>query len=301
MRVVSVLPSATEIVHGLGAGGDLVGRSQECDYPSEVSALPIVMRAKTLDSDAPSGAIDARVKASIAAGESLYELDLPALARLRPDLILTQDLCRVCSVTDEEVVGACHAAGIDPAILSLSPTRLFEVWDSVERIGQALGRAEEGRRLADRLRALTPEPVGPGESRIAVVEWLDPPIVSGLWTPEIIRSAGGLPWSAKPGGPAQTISWESLRRDPPAAVVVSPCSFSVSRTKRELVASALGRTLRELHAPLGVWLADEACFSRPGPRLVEGRALLRQILDGCEPRVGLEVERWSAPAREVAS
>ena len=299
MRIVSVLPSATEIVCGLGAGSELVGRSEECDFPPEVAKLPVVMRARTLDRDAPSRAIDARVRASLAAGESLYELDLPLLASLGPELLLTQDLCRVCSVTDQEVASACDAAGVAPRVLSLSPTRLSEVWDSIERIAEALGRPEAGARLAAERRARTPPPNGPGGPPVAVVEWLDPPILSGLWTPELVQSGGGTPWGIAPGDLARTTDWGAIERDPPEALILSPCAFDVARTRRELRSSELGRFLAGLPIPRGVWLADEACFSRPGPRLVEGRELVRQLLGGAPPQLDVEVERWPSGAREA--
>ncbi|EQD46871.1 substrate-binding protein of ABC transporter, partial [mine drainage metagenome] len=132
MRVVSVLPSATEIVFALGRGHELVGRSAECDYPAEVRSRPVVMHPRTLDSLAASGEIDARVTAARARGESLYRLDVDRLRELRPDLLLTQDLCGVCSVTGDEVERACRDAGVHPAIVSLTPRRLEEVWASVE-------------------------------------------------------------------------------------------------------------------------------------------------------------------------
>src|SRR5579863_2299634 len=139
MRVVSLLPSATETVYALGQGDLLVGRSEECDFPSEARRLPIVMHARTLDASRPSREIDARVAAARSTDQSLYDLDISLLTHLAPDLILTQDLCRVCSVTDAEVLVACRTASVEAQLLSLSPRRLGEVWDSIERIGVAVG------------------------------------------------------------------------------------------------------------------------------------------------------------------
>lgn len=301
MRVVSVLPSATEIVCALGRRSALVGRSAECDYPAEVRDLPVVMRSRAGDVGGSSAEIDARVRASLARGEGLYELDVPLLARLRPDLILTQDLCRVCSVTDGEVEEACRSAGVAPRILSLAPTRLNEVWSSVERIAEALGVPEAGARLAESLRRGAPEPTRPAGPKVAVLEWLDPPIESGLWTPDVVASAGGTSWSAAPGGLAPTLRWEQLEEDPPSLAILSPCAFPVERTVHELASGPIGARLRAWRVRCGVWIADEAYFSRPGPRLAEGRRLVADLLEGRGPRDPRTVVPWAPAASPEAS
>ena len=302
MRIVSVLPSATETVFALGAGRELVGRSAECDFPEAARPLPVVMRPRTLDSDRPSGEIDARVRDSLRRGESLYTLDLAELARLKPDLILTQDLCRVCSVTDREVEDACAKAGITPRILSLSPLTLGAVWDTIEAIGAAIGREAEARRLADGLRQRTRSAGPPGGPRVSVLEWLDPPIESGLWTPELIRSAGARPWGAVSGTPAHRGDWDQLEADPPDLAILSPCSFTVARTLRELEGRPLGERLGRWSLPRGVWIADEAFFSRPGPRLADGRDLVHRLLRGDSPGFPSGTVRpWVAPRRGSAS
>ena len=284
--MVSVLPSATEIVCALGGRESLVGRSEECDFPPSVRELPVVMRARTHDGERSSTEIDARVRAALASGESLYELDVPLIARLRPDLLLTQDLCRVCSVTEAEVGTALRAAGVASRILSLSPTRLDEVWSSVESVGAAIGEGERGRALAAHLRTRTPPGrPGPTAPRVAVLEWIEPFVESGLWTPDLIASAGGVPWSARPGGPAPRPTWSDLDASRPDLVIVSPCSFPVERTRAELEHSPNGRRLREWKVPFGVWVADEAYFSRPGPRLAEGRQLIADLLARRPPSV----------------
>jgi iron complex transport system substrate-binding protein len=295
VRVVSVLPSATEIVCALGQAEALVGRSEECDFPPEVRRLPVVMRARTLDREHPSGEIDARVRESLARGESLYALDIPLLARLRPELLLTQDLCRVCSVTEDEAASACAEAGIRPAVVSLSPRSLAEVWESVETIAHALGCAPLGADLARSLRRRSIARGG-NAGRVAVLEWIDPPIESGLWTPEMIETAGASPWSAERGSGAVRSSWEALERDPPDLAIVSPCSFSVERSLRELRSGALGDRLARWHLPGGVWVADESYFSRPGPRLADGIDLVDRLVHGRPPPQDGSVVRWD-PAR----
>lgn len=281
MRVVSVLPSATEWVFALGHGQDLVGRSSECDYPAAARDLPVVMWPRTWDAEAPSADIDARVSATRSAGESLYVLDVPRLARLAPDLLLTQDLCGVCSVTGPEVTEACSRAGVRPTIVSLTPRTLGEVWSSAETVGAALKDPASGRTLARKLRARSGPPPSGGRPRVVVVEWLDPPILAGLWTPDIVHAAGGAPLGPRSGEPGVRTTWKSIAEELPDLVVLAPCSFSVARTRREAERAPVREGLELLgKPPLGVFLADEAYFSRPGPRLIAGIELVRHLMGG---------------------
>jgi iron complex transport system substrate-binding protein len=278
LRVVSVLPSATEIVCALGHDDELVGRSAECDYPESVRSLPVVMAPRRWDSDSPSREIDARVTAARGRGESLYTLNVELLRELRPDLLLTQDLCGVCSVTGPEVELACAQAGIRPAVVSLTPRTLEEVWASIETVANALGDPGAGTELANRLRGGSIPTDSSHPPRVAVLEWLDPPILSGLWTPGMISAAGGEPVGTRQGLPGIRSEWPTVREAQPDLVVVSPCSFSVERTGRELADPALRKALAALSPTLGTFVADEAYFSRPGPRLGEGVALLRHLI-----------------------
>jgi len=289
MRVVSVLPSATEIVCALGHRSELVGRSSECDYPEDVGALPIVMQPRTLDSERPSKEIDERVRRARSRRESLYTLDVERLARLSPDLLLTQDLCGVCSVTEEEVAVACAEAAIRPRIVSLAPTNLAEVWASVETVGEAVHDAETGRALSESLRSRT-RPVGPRERTVAVVEWLDPPILAGLWTPDLVTVAGGEPVGPRSGQPGRRTTWKELARWRPDLLVLSPCSFSVARSRRELEDARLREDVLSVRPALGTFVVDEAYFSRPGPRLADGVELIRALLHGGVPRGPMPAE-----------
>jgi iron complex transport system substrate-binding protein len=300
VRIVSLLPSATEIVCALGHGEELVGRSSECDYPPEVTSLPAVMRPKTLDVGAPSRAIDARVQATRGRGESLYELDIAMLRGLRPDLLLTQDLCGVCSVTEAEVAGACAVAGITPEVVSLTPRNLEDVWASIERVAGSLKDPEAGRNLVRRKRP-HPETEAPlPRRRTAVVEWLDPPILAGLWTPDMVQAAGGEPFGPGSGEPGRRTSWEALRSASLEVVVLSPCSFTVDRTLDELRDSRLARAVDRAAPPDGIVVADEAYFSRPGPRLSDGVDLVRDLLHGTAPRGPMPVARWQLSRGVVA-
>ncbi len=301
MRIVSVLPSATEIVFALGAGAELVGRSAECDYPAEVAARPVVMRPRTLDADQPSATIDQRVREARGQGESLYELDLARLRELRPDVLLTQDLCGVCSVTDEEVRQACRQAGIAPRIVSLTPRTLADVWATVEQVGEAIGRSPAARLLVEELRSRAAPDRSRASTRVAVVEWLDPPIVAGLWTPAMVRAAGAEPIGPEPGEVGWRSSWSELEALQPDLLVLSPCSFSVERSLRELQAPALRAQVRRVARSGSAWLADEAYFSRPGPRLADGVDLLRALLDGRTGPFPMPARRWSSASTEAAA
>lgn len=296
MRILSLLPSATETVAALGRAADLVGRSEECDYPASVRSLPVVMRARTLDRDASSKEIDARVRRMVATGESLYTLDLELLQRLAPDLILTQDLCRVCSVTDDEVRNACRSAGIEPRLLSLSPTRLDEVAEGIERIGVELGVGGAAARLAGPLRENGNPPPPRDAPRVAVLEWVDPPILSGLWTPDMVERAGAAYVGPRAGTRAHTTDWAGLRESRPDLVIVAPCSFDLARTRREVAEPTVRSGLDGLDPSYGVWLADEAYFSRPGPRLSHGIALVRSLAAARTPSTPMPFAAWTGGA-----
>jgi len=296
VRIVSLLPSATETVAALGHRRELVARSAECDAPADVRSLPVAMRAKTRDADRSSAEIDARVRAVRGDGESLYELDVPLLARLRPDLILTQDLCGVCSVTESEVAAACRSAGVNPEVLSLTPRTLGDVADTIDAVGRAVGAVDQARVLSTPLRRAPGRPAAVRPPRVAVVEWLDPPILAGLWVPEMIARAGGRALGPAPGGPGTRTTWAGIRRLRPDLVVVAPCSFSVERSIRELSGSPLGDRLLSLRATRGVWIVDEACFGRPGPRLAAGIDVLRALLGTAAPDRPMAIQRWDPPA-----
>ena len=303
MRILSVLPSATEIVFALGRGGDLVGRSEECDFPPPARNLPVVMRAKRPAHVGSSRAIDDEVRSSRSKGESLYRLDLDALAALRPEVILTQDLCGVCSVTPDEVTAACRATGLDPTIVALTPRTLDDVWNSVRVIGEAIGASLEGERLTSGLRRRASAGPIPGEAspRVAVVEWLDPPILAGLWTPDMVTAAGGTYLGPDAGEVGERTAWNKLAEREPDLVILSPCSFPVERTATELKDSEAATILAAASPRLGVWLADEAFFSRPGPRLANGVELVRALsLGGAVPSAP-PVRRWGAATRPVAA
>jgi iron complex transport system substrate-binding protein len=279
-RIVSLLPAATEIVCALGATAGLVGVSHECDFPDAVRGLP-VLTASRVSNDSSSATIDAAVRALEHDALSIYSVDQARLAGLAPDLILTQDLCRVCAVSLDDVRSAVArlAQREDVQIVSLRPTRLDDVLRDIETVAAALGRAERGHALrkelevriehiAERASAASWRP------RVASVEWLEPLMLGGTWMPELIALAGGEPLGAAPGQPAPTVSSAELARLKPDVVVVKPCGFELERTlrERELVESVV---LASMAPGCLVYATDgNAFFNRPGPRLVESLEIL---------------------------
>jgi len=276
MRIVSLLPSATEIICALGAEAQLVGVSHECDFPPSVRNLPVLTSAR-IDSSRSSRDIDAAVRVVIRDALSIYAVDDARLGALAPDLIVTQDLCEVCAVSLDDVRAAvaklAHRERVD--IVSLSPRRLADVLGDLDRVAIALGLAERGaavradlelriRRVADRASATSTRP------RVATLEWIDPIMIGGTWMPELIELAGGAALFATAGSPAPTVTIEQLAAAEPEVVVVKPCGFEIARSLQE-------RSIIERIVPRGarVYLTDgNAYFNRPGPRLVESLEIL---------------------------
>lgn len=274
MRIVSLLPSATEIVCALGARGMLVGRSHECDHPPSVAAVPAMTRAR-FALGGTSHAIDAAARAALADATSIYEIDAAKLAAARADVIVTQDL-RVLRLPRDDV---------RLVNLNLGPLRLADVFCDIERTADAIGRRDLGRELALRLesrvegiaaiaRATTRRP------KVLALGWIDPLMAAGLWMPELIELAGGVPLLARAATPGATLDQRALEAIDPDVVFVAPCGFSVARTLEEsdiLLARLPShwRAVREKR----VYVADgNAFFNRPGPRLVESLELLASTL-----------------------
>jgi len=277
MRVVSLLPSATESVCALGAREALVGRSHECDFPAGVERLP-ALSSPRLDPTRPGREIHDRVEELVTRGLSIYEIDAAQLRALRPDVILTQTLCSVCAATPEDLAEAlCDWTGSAPEIVSLAPLSLADVLRDVERIGEALGLAERGRALADELRArieaLSRLGRGaPTRPRVAALEWLDPLIAGGNWMPELIERAGGVPLFGKPGEHSPRLDWAELEAAAPDVVLVVPCGFGLAQARAELA-----RTPRLQRFNTAV-LDGNQYFNRPGPRIAESLELLLGVL-----------------------
>jgi iron complex transport system substrate-binding protein len=284
MRVITLLPAATEIVAALGGAGSLVGISHECDHPASVLGLPRVTTA-LIDPEAPGSAIDAEIRRLRGAGTPVIAVDADALRRLAPDLLITQDLCEVCAVAKGEVHRLAAVMQPAPAVLTLSGRTIEGVWADIGAVAKALDLAPDGdelvaglssrlARVRARRRASCP--------RVICVEWLEPLYLAGHWVPELISAAGGEDVGAGAGSQSARREWSDLPGFRPDLFVIMLCGFGVRRTLAELSAldSPAARSILE-SAP--VWIMDgNAYTSRSGPRIVDGAELLQGALQGRE-------------------
>ncbi|MGD9668487.1 MAG: cobalamin-binding protein [Hyphomicrobiaceae bacterium] len=283
-RIVSLIASATEIVHALGAGDWQIGRSHECDWPQSVQSLPALTRAK-FKVEGSSREIDERVKELVKDGLAVYEVDATVLEALAPDVILTQDQCEVCAVSLADVERAvCKWTGRDTAVVSLRPHTLDDLLADIVRVAEAIGRPDDGARVAQRMRARLGEIAdavrGRGRPKFAFIEWIDPPMSGGHWMPEIISIAGGASLFGETGANSPWISWGAVAAADPDVILVGPCGFDLATTEREmapLVDNEIWCSLRAVREG-AVWVADgNAFFNRPGPRIVESTEILAEI------------------------
>ena len=284
MRIVSLLPSTTEILFALGVGEDVVGVTFECDFPAEARGRRVVSGTVMPEGLDPAG-IDAWVAAATAAGEDLYTLDAGALSDLDPDLVLTQDLCAVCAIDVDTVDDALAHLGCRAEVLSFDPHTIAEIADSVRAIGRAVGRDQEADQLAatvDALDAARAQAPGTTRPRVVVLEWTDPPYAPGHWIPEMVEAAGGECVLGTAGARSVRTTWDEVAAARPDLVVVAPCGFDregARAQERALLAAGV--------LPPGVptYAVDaNAHWARPGPRIVEGVEDLRTALG--RPREG---------------
>jgi len=279
VRIVSLVPSATEILFALGLGDEVVAVTHECDYPPAALGLPKVTR-DVLPPDLTAGQIDAAVRARTDQGEAIYELDAEALRELAPDLIVTQALCAVCAVSFDDVRAVAEQLPSQPRVISLDPHTLGEVLGDIRTLAEATGRRDAGVTLVqeyaariDRVRLAVRERRRP---RVVALEWLEPVYVAGHWTPQMIEYAGGLDVLGMPGEHSERCSWEHVAAAEPDVVVVMPCGYDAERAHAE--ALHFSAKLARLGAGEIVAVDAAAYFSRPGPRLVDGLELLAHLL-----------------------
>jgi len=292
LRICSLLPSATEIVCALGLVDHLVAVSHECDYPPEVRMLPTITKSR-LETGGFSGAqIDAAVSEGLRGHAGLYVLDEELLARLQPTLILTQELCEVCAVSYDQVQAAVRALHGDQTILSLEPTSLAGVLETVTAVGLAVGCPGRAAALVATLQqafqpGVTSAPVV-ARPRIACLEWIDPPFSGGHWVPEMVSVAGGLDALAAAGDRSRRLTWQELAAADPDVCVLMPCGFDVEGATEHYRQADLPEEWQRLGAVRAgqIYATDaNAYFSRPGPRLARGIEILAEIL--AAPETGL--------------
>ncbi len=284
-RVVSLIASATEIMHALGRGAAQVARSHECDWPAAVLALPGLTRPKFKVAGS-SRAIDQAVRALVERGLAVYEVDADALQALAPDVILTQDQCEVCAVSLADVERAvCAWVGSAPTVVSLRPHTMADIYADIRRVASALACAPQAEALiADmqgRIGAVAGRIAGRAKPRLAFIEWIDPPMSGGHWMPELIEAAGGINLFGERGAQSPWITWEAVAAADPDVILVAPCGYDIPTTAREMGATDGNTIWQGLRAVREgrVFLADgNAFFNRPGPRLVESAEILAETL-----------------------
>ncbi len=287
-RIVSLLPSATEIVCALGLGGDLVGRSHECDFPPEAQHLPMLTSPRFMPA-ATSGEIDRQVRmlALEARAEDalgVYAIEMDLLQELAPTHIVTQTQCEVCAVSLRDVERAVEQlTSFDTKLIPLAPNSLADIWDDIQRTADALGISDRGMAVvADLQRRMADVPAASNAPRVAVVEWVDPLMTAGHWTMELIELAGGVPVVGAPGGPSLHFEMSTLAETDPDVIIIAPCGFGLART-REDAATLSGRedwqelrAVREGHVAL---IDGNQYVNRPGPRLVETLEIFAEIIN----------------------
>jgi len=285
LRIASLLPSTTEIACALGFRPNLVCRSHECDYPSEVASLPVCTAAK-FPLEGSSRQIDQRVRSLVASGLSVYRVDAELLRELSPEVILTQSQCEVCAASLQDVEAAvCTWLGAMPRIVSLSPATLADVIGDLQHVADALGSPERGvelrRALEGRIAAIAKKCAAVRRPTVACIEWTDPLMAAGNWMPELVACAGGENLLGEAGKHSPTLHWEELRRADPDVIVALPCGFDLARTRREMAPLAGCSGWPELRAVRAgrVYLTDgNAYFNRPGPRIAESLEIMAEIL-----------------------
>jgi iron complex transport system substrate-binding protein len=291
MRIVSLLPSATEIVCAIGLADELVGVTHECDYPPEVAGIPVMTRSVHDMATTSSREIDRLVTASVHGGSSLYELADEALEAAAPDLILTQELCKVCAVSYREVNEVARAIDADITVVSLEPTSVEGIFNTITTVG-AMTEAEDAavdlvESLRERLSAVEGKAqvrrdAGGRSPRVVALEWLDPPFASGHWVPEQIRRAGGWELLGSDGDRSRATTWDALAEVDPEMLLLMPCGYHLAETQAEWARTprpAGYESLAAVRSGQVFALDGSSYFSRPGPRVLDGIELLAEIFD----------------------
>jgi iron complex transport system substrate-binding protein len=299
-RIVTLLPSATEIVAALGFESELVGRSHECDYPPSVTRLPVLTEPK-FNPERPSAEIDREVRRLVAEALSVYRVDAQKLRALAPNVIVTQSQCEVCAVSQRDVDDAVASwLGEQPQIVSLAPFTLTDILADIERVSRVLGDSERGAQLVGRLTARMDAVVSRTRRvhrrpRVACLEWLDPLMMAGNWMPELVEMAGAENLFGRSGEHSGTLSFDALIGSDPEVILAAPCGFSMQRTLEELPA-IIGRpgwnTIRAVREGNVVAAEGSQYFNRPGPRIAESLEILGEILHPELFQFGHENHAW---------
>jgi iron complex transport system substrate-binding protein len=295
VKIVSLLPSTTEICYTLGLGAELAGVTHECDYPPEARAKPHLTRNALPDGPHTNADIDRLVAERVLNGASIYDLDRDLLAAIAPDLILTQELCEVCAVSYTDVVAAARTLTRVPEVAAFEPHGIDEILDSIVAVAHLAGVPERGQAavaaLRARLDALAERLDGVAPRRVLCLEWLAPPMVGGHWVPEMVRLAGGVDVLGPEGEPSTYVAWDAITAADPDVVILMPCGHDLDATiaaARELDGVAAWHALRAVRDGQVYAVDGSGYFNRPGPRIIDGVELLARLLHparchGCGP------------------
>lgn len=300
-RIISLLPSATEMVYALGLGESLVGVTHECDYPPEARLKPAVVRNALPIETMTQGEIDRAVSERLRQGLSLYELDEVLVEQLSPDLIITQSLCDVCAPSGNEMERLLRSLSRKPQVLWMTPRNLEEIADNISELGRAAGRSAAAEKIVaerrDRLRSIARKAASAGHRpRVFCMEWLDPVFCSGHWVPEMVELAGGVDGVGQKGGESVRIDWQDVLDWDPEILVFMPCGYDLPAALQQAQALAAMQGYSQLAAVRNdrVHAVDaSAYFARPGPRTLEGTELLAHLIHP-------ELFGWDGPASAFA-
>lgn len=299
MKIVSLLPSSTEIVCALGLQDSLVGRSHECDYPADVTALPILTAPK-FNPDGRSYEINERVKAILQEAASVYRVDADLLKNLSPDYVVTQSQCDVCAVSFDEVQRVvCDYLDTDAHVISLEPNALDDVFADIQRVADALSIPEKGKDLIasmqNRIDAIADKVSSLDKPTMASIEWIDPLMAGGNWMPTLVEKAGGIELFGKANEHSHWITWDDLKEADPDILVMMPCGYNIDKTLSEMPALSNRPDWQTLRAVQNnqVYITDgNQYFNRPGPRLVESVEILAEILHPAHFGSGHQYSGW---------
>lgn len=303
MKICSLLPSGTEILYALGLGDHVAGVSHECDFPPEAKLKPVLIRSRITHTES-AAAIDRQVREFLERGESLYRVDFERLREIEPDLIVTQDLCHVCAATPDDLGAALAHLQHQPRVVALNPHSLADVCADICAVGEAAGCAKRANALVAEferdIAAVERSVAGLDRPRVLCLEWLDPPYIAGHWVPEMVERAGGVDVLGRAGKPSFRVQWEAVLATCPEVIVIMPCGYSLSAAEAELRKMCLPDGWKDLPAVRnGRAFVVEASgyFSRPGPRLAAGLAVLAGVIRGGTRKSPLPFEPAALVAR----
>ena len=307
MKICSLLPSGTEILFALGLGDQVAGVSHECDFPPEARSKPVLIKSR-ISHTGNASAIDRQVREFLERGESLYSVDFELLRAIEPDIIVTQDLCHVCAATPDDLGAALAHLQCQPRVVTLNPHSLADVCADIRTVGEATGRAERANALVAEFERdianVERSVAGLERPRVLCLEWLDPPYVAGHWVPEMVERAGGIDVPGNAGKPSFRVDWEVILAARPEVIVVMPCGYSLAAAEAEFRNLPLPHGWKELPAVRDsrVFIVEASgYFSRPGPRLAAGMAVLAGAIHEGEQKRLLPFESDALLVRVAAA